>query len=549
MKESQRTPHQHKRSYLLIGGALGLLTLSSGAWAANDLAVAAKTLEAGINIVDSYNMELLGWNDMQGRVIYQTSVHTFNTGTLPTATRVIAVGGSFSGTMLNPMTGVVEQNGAGLVDSTDPTNPVYLKHLPANNGGSRMVKFCDGNVLPKGIKNHVYLLRENGALSHEIYDVTIPENPQFVTTIITGQNTTHRNYWDCRSGLGYLVAGASAKAANPDGWLVGQHVKVYDLSDPANPKFVVEFGLPGQNPGTNVPVAPAMVHGPIVVSTMVSQGTVYTKNRLYMPYGVGSDGVIQIVDLTKMLPPPYGSGKYTDPHKPTDLELLQGEIGRVSMPGAEGGHTSWPMYNISPPNIANFTENTTRDILGVTSEETDNRCTGSPHYMYLLDITANTSGGGSSTAEQHPWPISTVTVDDQSGRPNYCSRGTRFGVHSTHEEFDNPLYRKLVTSAWFDAGIRVNDVRDPYHPTEVAHLVYPINSFTQPSNSTINGITYSQLDVSCDNTEVDDDGLIYCSDRVGSGMYITKLTGAAAAIIGGGKTLRAKATRRTPITF
>ncbi len=549
MKQNQRTPYQRKRSYLLIGGALGLLALGGGAWAANDLAVAAKTLEAGINIVDSNNMELLGWNDMQGRVIYQTSVHTFNTGTLPTGTRVIAASGSFSGTMLNPMTGVVEQNGAGIVDATDPTNPVYLKHLPANNGGSRMLKFCDGNVLPKGIKNHVYLLRENGSLAHEIWDVTIPENPQFVTTIITGQNTTHRNYWDCNSGLGYLVAGASAKAANPDGWLVGQHIKIYDLSDPANPKFVLEFGLPGQNPGTAVTVAPGIVHGPIVVSTMVSQGTVYTKNRLYNPYGVGSDGVIQIMDLTKMLPAPYGSGKYVDPHKPTDSELLQGEIGRVTMPGAEGGHTSWPMYNISPPNIANFTENTTRDILAITSEETDNRCTGSPHYAYLLDITANTSGGGSSTAEQHPWPISTMTVDDQSGRPNYCSRGTRFGVHSTHENFDNPLYRKLVTTAWFDAGIRVNDVRDPYHPTEVAHLVYPINANTQPSSSTINGITYSQLDVSCDNTEVDDDGLIYCGDRVGGGLYITKLTGSAAAIIGQNKTLRARATRTTPITF
>jgi hypothetical protein len=140
-------------------------------------------------------------------------------------------------------------------------------------------------------------------------------------------------------------------------------------------------------------------------------------------------------------------------------------------------------------------------------------------------------------------------VDDQSGRPNYCSRGTRFGVHSTHENFDNPLYRKIVTEAWFDAGIRAFDVRDPYHPVDIAHLVYPINANTQPSSATINGITYTQLDISCDNTEVDDDGLIYCGDRVGGGLYITKLTGSAAAIIGGGKTLRAKATRTTPITF
>src|SRR5262249_25941841 len=151
------------------------------------------------------------------------------------------------------------------------------------------------------------------------------------------------------------------------------------------------------------------------------------------------------------------------------------------------------IYGISPPNIANFQQYTTRDILAVTSEQTDNRCTDSPHYLYLLDISQTTTTSSHSTAEQHPWPISTVTVDDMSGRPNYCSRGTRFGVHSTHENFNNPLYGKLVTSAWFDAGIRVTDIRDPYHPKEVAYLVYPINANTQPSNSTINGITYSQL--------------------------------------------------------
>jgi len=137
-----------------------------------------------------------------------------------------------------------------------------------------------------------------------------------------------------------------------------------------------------------------------------------------------------------------------------------------------------------------------------------------------------------SSAEQHPWPISSVTVSDFSGKPNYCSRGTRFGVHSTHENFNNDLYRKLVTSAWFDAGIRVTDIRDPYNPKEVAYFVYPINAGTVPSNSTVDGIAYSQLDVSCDNTEVDDDNYIYCPDRVGGGVYITRLTGEAAAIVG-----------------
>ena len=88
----------------------------------------------------------------------------------------------------------------------------------------------------------------------------------------------------------------------------------------------------------------------------------------------------------------------------------------------------------------------------------------------------------------------------------------------------------LLTSAWFDAGIRVTDIRDPYHPKEVAHFIAPITAFTQPSTSIINGQPYTALDVSCDNTDVDNRGLRYCGDRVGGGLDIVALTGAAADI-------------------
>jgi hypothetical protein len=270
------------------------------------------------------------------------------------------------------------------------------------------------------------------------------------------------------------------------------------------------------------------VHGPIVVSTLKGKAI----NRLYMPYGVGSNGIIQINDLTKVLPPPYGTGQYADPSKPTDAELLQSQIGVIYMPGVEGGHSSMPYYGIPLKQYANFTDNNVRDILAVASEETDNRCTGSPHLLYLLDITAKAGQVGNTSAEQHPWPISTITVNDFSARPNFCSRGTRFGVHSMAENFDEPAYGKLMTSAWFDAGIRVTDIRDPYHPKEVAHFIAPVNKFTQPSTAVINGVTYTSLDVSCDNTDVDNRGLLYCGDRVGGGLDIVRLTGDAAEIAG-----------------
>ena len=71
---------------------------------------------------------------------------------------------------------------------------------------------------------------------------------------------------------------------------------------------------------------------------MVSTFNGRNVDRLYMPYGVSSDGFFQINQLSKVLPPPYGTGKYVDPSKPTDAELLQGEIGSIFEPGAEGGY-------------------------------------------------------------------------------------------------------------------------------------------------------------------------------------------------------------------
>ena len=533
-KMKQRSNVRGTRHLTWLTGA-ALLALGASAWCANDLDSPEPVGTLNADGSNTYNTVWLGHSDLQGRVTYQTTVHT-------QGNRVIAYAGHFNGKMLNPMTGLVETNGTSIVDVTDPRHPKYLKHLPANSGGARMVKLCDGNDLTKGLPGHTYLLRENGAVSHEVWDVTNPSTtkPSLVSTPVSGLSVTHRSWWDCKTGIAYIVGGATKKTdPSYDGWnnksSPNQHLKIYDLNDPKNPKYIMDFGYPGQNPGSTFVIpgtenttktVPPGVHGPIVVSTLRGKAI----NRLYMPYGVGSDGIFQINDLTKVLPAPYGTGMYADPSKPTDAELLKSQVGAIYMPGVEGGHSSMPYYGIALKQYANFSNNNVRDILALSSEETDNRCQGSPHLLYLLDITSTIGQGGSTSAEQHPWPISTVTVDDFSGRPNFCSRGTRFGVHSMAENFDDPYYGKLMTSAWFDAGIRVTDIRDPYHPREVAHFIAPVNSFTQPSGWTVNGVNGSSLDVSCDNTDVDNRGLLYCGDRVGGGLDIVKLTGEAGEI-------------------
>ena len=135
------------------------------------------------------------------------------------------------------------------------------------------------------------------------------------------------------------------------------------------------------------------------------------------------------------------------------------------------------------------------------------------------------------TNESKPVGVSTWTVPEDSG--NFCSAGGRFGTHSTNESFYAPFYGKLLVIANFDGGVRVWDIRDPYHPHDVAFFIPNVTPNTIPTNVTINGVVQSLLDVSSDNAEVDDRGLIYIVDRVGGGADILQLTGEAREIVEG----------------
>jgi len=190
------------------------------------------------------NMVLLGHDDLQGRSAYQPLVRE-NKG------RWIAYVGHHGGKTLNPLTGRQEDSGTSIVDVTDPRKPRYLAHIPgepgiAESGGAQMVRVCNGSELPKGDKSKVYLLRTFGNLGHEVWDVTTPEKPTRITVVVDKLKGTHKSWWECDTGIAYLVSGV-------DGWRVRRMTQVYDLSDPAHPRFIRNFGLVGQQPGATGP--------------------------------------------------------------------------------------------------------------------------------------------------------------------------------------------------------------------------------------------------------------------------------------------------------
>src|SRR2546425_4296806 len=174
------------------------------------------------HVARQHDMRLVGFNDLQARSAYQPIIHH-------QGRRWIAYIGHHGGSALNPITGLIEANGTSIVDVTDPARPKYLAHIPGppgagEAGGAQMVRACEGATLPKGIPGKTYLLREKGTQGHEIFDVTNPSKPALVSTIIDGLRDAHKSWWECDTGIGYLVTDG-----RQDGWRVSRMTKVYDL--------------------------------------------------------------------------------------------------------------------------------------------------------------------------------------------------------------------------------------------------------------------------------------------------------------------------------
>jgi len=111
--------------------------------------------------------------------------------------------------------------------------------------------------------------------------------------------------------------------------------------------------------------------------------------------------------------------------------------------------------------------------------------------------------------ETNPVIISTFPMPPKE---EFCGRGGRFGSHNIHE--NQPLdvswsSDTIIVSACFNAGVRVHDIRDPFRPDEVAYYIPPVPAGT-------NGVNINDV-------YVDENGLIYAIDRKKGGLYILEM--------------------------
>ena len=432
---------------------------------------------------ESRNMALVGYHDLQGRPAYQPEI-------VKQGDRWIAYVGLIGGKLLNDVSGEIEANGTIILDVTDPRKPVTLSHIAGSadeanreGSGAQMNRVCTLN-------KRSYLLRSFGSSRHELWEVTNPREPKFVINVADDIDSVHKNWWECDTGIAYVVSGDKD-------WR-SRYTRIYDLSDPAHPRLIRNYGIPGQQPGSTLEPVPTDLHGPIVMN-----------NRVYFGYGSSRDGIIQIVDRDRLL-----NGE----PEPTVANLEAPEVSRYYLAPNYGAHTVFPVLGVPIADYSDNIEGNVRDFLIVPSESTRNECTESRDAVLILDI----------TQPEQPMGVSSYQVREADG--DFCQRGGRFGPHAVNESTNPMYYKKIVFVSYFNAGVRAVDIRNPYAPEEVGFYIPATTDKTTPSCLNVDGERRCKTAVQTNNVEVDDRGYIYIVDRNSTGMHILELTGEAKAI-------------------
>src|SRR5262245_47374932 len=156
-----------------------------------------------------------------------------------------------------------------------------------------------------------------------------------------------------------------------------------------------------------------------------------------------------------------------------------------------------------------------RDFIAVVSESLANECQEPRQMVRMIDI----------TFESTPVGVSTWTVPEASG--DFCSRGGRFGSHSSHENFTPIYYGRVLFVTFFNAGLRALDIRDPFNVKEIGYYIPATRANTDRQCVNDGGSERCKVAIQSNNVEVDDRGYVYVVDRANTGLHILELTGAA----------------------
>jgi hypothetical protein len=196
---------------------------------------------------------------------------------------------------------------------------------------------------------------------------------------------------------------------------VGNIVMILDLADPARPREVGRWWMPGQwTAGGETPSWKGRHHR---CHHPIRQG-----NRLYVSYWHGGFVILDIEDMAK---PRHVAGLDWSP------------------PFITPTHTALPV----PFPLQG------RRVMLVADEDVAKLSPGPPSFLWMVDI----------TDEKHPMPFASFQVDGVDGSPQPEFTGCHQPVET--------ITSTEVPTAWFAYGLRVVDIAKPHAPREAAHFL------------------------------------------------------------------------------
>ena len=288
-----------------------------------------------------------------------------------------------------------------------------------------------------------------------VYDISDPANPRSIGFMEVEGLGLHRIWW-----IGGRYAYASALL---DGFT--DHILItIDMKDPTKPVEAGRWWIPGMHgAGGETPSWPkgryALHHA------VVEDDIAYASWR---------DGGLTILDVKdKSAPALIAHRNWCPPH-------------------GGGTHSALPLHD--------------RDLLIVADEAALNIDQEQLKRTWVFDIREKTN------------PVSIATFPTPSDQ-DYVSLGGQFGPHNLHENRPGSFRSSsIVFATWQSAGVRVFDITDPYRPREAGYFVPPQPlQWMEPMRGRAKMRHTADLFVA-------EDGLMYVTDY-DAGLYILRWKG------------------------
>ncbi len=360
-------------------------------------------------------------------------------------------------------TGHFWHSGWTVLDVTRPEAPKLLRFIPGPAGvRTAQIQVADGLMITGAEEPYDSDGRfDRDVLGFGVWDVkTDPTYPRLLGNHRTGGRGTHRNFYAGGSYVYATVAGIREFHGN----ILG----IVDVSDPTAPVEVGRWWAPGQRIADGLaPVATMQLHGPAYV----------VGNRAYASWGRSGALILDV----------------NDPIAPR----LVAKVDVGDFHGLVGCHSAIPYRD--------------GQLMVINGEGVYEGRDAAPQYLVVVDI----------SDETNPRILSSCPVPRPSpGLPyrNYYEKGGRFGPHNQHHHqghADHYRPRDVLPVTFFNAGLRLFTLSDPYMPEEVGCFV------SGPPAERLGPRPHTALVSHFEDVLVDARGNIFCSDP-NQGLFVLR---------------------------